>query len=158
MPRKGENYYQVCREMSGLTQETAAEKLGISTRSLARYEAVETDTFQAPPDEKVDAMAGLYKTPLLAWWHLKNSSPLGKYLPDVQMPTSFGDAGFQTVLGVENAAKAEAVFRKIMADGEITPDEHSDLEEFCSMAMVASSRLLSAKAYAKNHLQKGGSP
>lgn len=77
-----ENIYKSARKAAGLTQEEAAEKLFISTRSLLEYEAGRT----IPPDDVVCRMVEVYGVKYLAYLHLKNSTKVGKrYLPDLHI-------------------------------------------------------------------------
>jgi len=91
MSKDCENHYKLCRETARITQEQAAELLHISPRTLSDYENGHTKV----PDDIVSAMADHYNSPLLAWWHLKHCSILGKFLPDLQMPQTHGDMAFQ---------------------------------------------------------------
>lgn len=56
-----ENLYKVCRTSAGLTQEQAAELLGVAPRTLSDYENERTRV----PDDIVDAMSRIYKEPRL---------------------------------------------------------------------------------------------
>lgn len=124
------NYYKKCRQYAGLTQEVAAELLGMSVRQLSNYESDEPDLFVVPPDHRVDKMAEVYDTPLLAMWHLQKHNPLGRYFPEVQPLQSVHDMGFQTTLAVNDISKAEDIFCGIMEDGKITPDEADEYERY----------------------------
>lgn len=149
------NPYKACRQCAGFTQEKAAEKLNLSTRCLQGYEAEDDAKYRTPvPDDTVDAMVQLYNTPLLALWHIKKNSPLGKYLPDVQDPQSPGDMGFQAILAKDDATEADEIIRRVLADGKIEPDEHGDLKKFSNAAKIAAGKLLSASMYADKELQK----
>lgn len=76
------NIYQTARKSAGFTQDTAAELLHISVRSLAAYEKGET----VPPDDVVCNMVAQYKMASLAYEHLKISTEVGrKYLPDISI-------------------------------------------------------------------------
>ncbi|MDE6259903.1 MAG: helix-turn-helix domain-containing protein [Oscillospiraceae bacterium] len=75
------NIYQTARKVAGLTQERAAELLGLSPRSLADYEA----GLRLPPNDVADRMVTVYNSQLLAVQHLRNSTQLARdLLPDVQ--------------------------------------------------------------------------
>lgn len=67
MTTHGAEIYKTCRELAGLTQEAAADKLCCSVRSLARYESGE----QAVPDDVAYQMAVLYESQYLAVQHLR---------------------------------------------------------------------------------------
>lgn len=75
------NIYQIARKSAEMTQEQAAEMLHVSVRSLADYEGGRT----TPSGDTVCSMIEIYKTPWLAYEHLRQSSEVGKrYLPSVE--------------------------------------------------------------------------
>ena len=55
------NIYQNARKIAGLTQERAAELLGLSVRSLADYES----GLRLPPNDIADRMVTVYNSQLL---------------------------------------------------------------------------------------------
>lgn len=74
------NIYQRARSVRGMTQERAAEALGISVRSLADYEA----GVRFPPDKVATLMVDIYDSQLLAVQHLRQSAALAcGVIPDV---------------------------------------------------------------------------
>ena len=76
------NIYQSARKIAGLTQERAAELLGLSPRSLADYEA----GLRLPPNDVADRMVTVYNSQILAVQHLRSSSQIARdLLPDVQL-------------------------------------------------------------------------
>lgn len=78
------NIYQTARKIAGLTQERAAELLGLSTRSLADYET----GLRLPPNDVVDRMVTVYNSQLLAVQHLRSSTRFARdLLPDIQVMT-----------------------------------------------------------------------
>lgn len=71
--------YQAARVSAGLTQESAAERLGLAVRTLADYEGGRT----APQPETVCAMVELYDAPALGIRHACMLFPfLRQYLPE----------------------------------------------------------------------------
>jgi len=138
------NYYKECRELAGFTQETAAEKLNISVRALSGYE-----NGTKVQDDIVDAMSTEYNAPLLAIWHLKENSVLGKWLPDFQPTRTQNDMGFNTVLASVDVANAEIYIKKILADGFITVEEMNDIDIYENHIKSATGKLLSVEAYLK---------
>lgn len=73
--------YQSARKIAGLTQERAAELLGLSARSLADYES----GLRLPPNDVADRMVTVYNSQLLAVQHLRNSTQIARdLLPDVK--------------------------------------------------------------------------
>ena len=72
------------RRAAGITQEAAAELLGVAVRTLANWEAGVT----IPPDEKVAMMCDIYNNNTLAVEHLRSTTTLARgLLPEVaQLP------------------------------------------------------------------------
>lgn len=80
MPDETRNIYKTCRKAAGLTQEAAAERLGISVESLRAYETGQ----RVPPDEVVEAMSDLYNTLYLIVRHVREKSAMyGRVVPEV---------------------------------------------------------------------------
>ena len=108
------NGYKTSRQNAGFTQEQAVELISqitggdLAVRTLSDYE---NGHVKKVPDEIVAAMADAYNCPILAWWHMKRNSPLGKFLPDIIMPQTNGDMAFQLVLaGVFSRIRAVRTF------------------------------------------------
>lgn len=75
------NIYKNARKVAGLTQEHAAEMLGISIRSLADYEL----GVRIPPNDVVNDMVMCYNNQLLGIQHLRDSDAAARVLlPDLQ--------------------------------------------------------------------------
>ena len=74
------NLYQKARKTTCLTQEQAAERLGLSAESLKQYELGK----RVPPDGVVQRMVELYGCPWLALEHRKATDTLG-VLPEVEI-------------------------------------------------------------------------
>lgn len=80
MPEEYRNIYKTCRKAAGLTQEAAAERLGISVESLRAYETGQ----RVPPDEVVEAMSDLYNTLHLIVRHVREKNAMyGRVVPEV---------------------------------------------------------------------------
>lgn len=81
MPEGYRNIYKVAREARGLTQEAAAEKLGISDSSIRAYETGQ----RVPPNDVVDLMVIAYDSQLLGIQHLRASAEMARSIvPDVR--------------------------------------------------------------------------
>ena len=81
MPEEYRNIYKTCRKAAGLTQEAAAERLGISVESLRAYETAQ----RIPPNEVVELMVILYNAQHLAYQHLRESNSLyGRIIPPLE--------------------------------------------------------------------------
>lgn len=74
------NLYQRARKTTCLTQEQAAERLGLSAESLKQYELGK----RVPPDGVVQRMVEVYGCPWLALEHRKATDTLG-VLPEVEI-------------------------------------------------------------------------
>ena len=64
--RNERNIYQTARELKGLTQETAAERIGVSVDTMGAYE----QDRRRPPDSTVLRMAQVYDFPYLCYQHI----------------------------------------------------------------------------------------
>ena len=74
------NIYLTARLASGLTQERAAERIPVSVRSLADYEA----GIRRPSADTVVRMVDIYDARYLAYQYLRETSDLAQQLiPDV---------------------------------------------------------------------------
>lgn len=117
--RNYRNIYQTARELRGLTQEAAAERLDISVDSLGAYE----QDRRRPPDSTVLRMAQLYDFPYLCYQHIA-SGELGGVLPEVT-PTSLEQATMRLVRLIGKFAKSGRLDQllEINEDGRITAEE-----------------------------------
>ena len=81
MPQNKRNIYKIAREAKGLTQEAAAEKLGISYSSIRADETGQ----RIPPPEVVDLMVIAYDSQLLGIQHIRASAEMARSIvPAVQ--------------------------------------------------------------------------
>lgn len=117
--RNYKNIYQTARELKGLTQEAAAERLDISVDSLGAYE----QDRRRPPDSTVLRMAQLYDFPYLCYQHIA-SGALGSVLPEVT-PKSLEQATMRLVRLIGKFAKSGRLDQllEINEDGQITAEE-----------------------------------
>jgi len=75
-----ENLYKMARKTTHLTQEKAAEHIGVSRDSISAYERGITPT----PDDIVCRMIEIYGTEWLAYEHLRQSTQVGRrHLPKI---------------------------------------------------------------------------
>lgn len=115
------NIYQSARKIAGLTQERAAELLGLSPRSLADYES----GLRLPPNDVADRMVTAYNSQLLAVQHLRNSTQFARdLLPDVQT-MALPEAVLTLVDAVYSFAddRLDRELIDIARDGVISADE-----------------------------------
>jgi transcriptional regulator with XRE-family HTH domain len=132
-------YYKTCRESAGIKQDDAAAYLSISCRTLSDYE----NNKARVPDDIVDSMAELYRSPLLAWWHLKTNSVLGKYLPDVIVPKTEVDMVFQGILAKDKLSPIVEGIKEIMSDGTIDVLEEEELDDHIDDMRIVNNKLTS---------------
>lgn len=140
-----ENLYKVCRTSAGLTQEQAAEVLAIAPRTLSDYENERARV----PDDIVAKMAEAYNAPLIAYYHLRRFSPLGKYLPDLQEPQTHGDMAFQAIIARDELGPAVDCIKRLVADGLIDSDEQEEFTECVITLRRVHGKILSVVAYAE---------
>ena len=120
------NIYQTARISSGLTQERAAELIGVSVRSLAAYEGGE----RIPADDVIVRMADVYNTQFLAYQHLRNTMEAARsVLPDVT-PQSLAEAVLRLQKEINDFLQIRDTLIEIACDGVIT-DEEQPLWEKC---------------------------
>ena len=142
------NIYQSARKIAGLTQERAAELLGLSPRSLADYES----GLRVPPNDVADRMVTVYNSQLLAVQHLRNSTQFARdLLPDVQTM-----ALPEAVLTLVDAVYAFADDRldreliDIARDGVISADERERFDR-----VIDKIRAITAAAIALASMPRG---
>lgn len=115
------NIYQSARKIAGLTQERAAELLGLSVRSLTDYEA----GARVPPNDVADRMVTVYNSQLLAVQHLRGSARFAQeLLPEVR-PMALPEAALTLIDAVYDFAddRLDRELIDIARDGVISADE-----------------------------------
>ena len=123
MERKYPNLYQRARLSTGLTQERAAERLGVSVESLKQYEGDR----RVPPDEVVARMVEVYRLPWLALEHSKATDTLG-VLPEIEpRPLSMASIALRNRLH-DATGRLDALLR-IAEDGIIDDTERPEFED-----------------------------
>ena len=132
-------FYKTCRERAGIKQEEAAAELNVSCRTLSDYE----NSKARVPDDIVDSMAILYKSPLLAWWHIKNNSVLGKYLPDVSTLNTDIEMVFQGILAKDKLSLSIDGLKDIMSDGLIDEREENLCDTYMDDVKIVNNWLTS---------------
>lgn len=141
------NIYQAARKIAGLTQERAAELLGLSVRSLADYET----GVRIPPNDVAERMVTVYNSQLLAVQHLRNSSQFCRGLiPDVQ-PMALPEAVLTLVDAVYDFAddRLDRELIDIARDGVISEDERERFDR-----VVDKIRAITAAALALTFIAK----
>ena len=116
------NMYQRARKVTLLTQEEAAERLGISAETLKRYEGGRL----TPSDETVAKMCDTYGARWLALEHSKATDTLG-ILPEVeQKPLPMATISLTNRL--RDAADRLAGLLRIAEDGVIDDTERPEFD------------------------------
>lgn len=131
MPEETRNIYKSARRSAGLTQEAAAERLGISVESVRAYETNQ----RIPPNDVVERMVICYNTQYLAYQHLHETNELmARVVPELhQRPVT------ETVVALINAINrfsrtnsAERLL-EIVEDGEVDESEMRDVQEIAQL-------------------------
>jgi len=114
------NIYQTARESSGLTQEKAAERIGVSVESIRVYEAGK----RIPPDDVVVRMIDIYNTQYLAYQHLRqNVMAASAIMPQNLKILSLPEAILRLQKEVSDFVKLRDEMIDITCDGIISDDE-----------------------------------
>ena len=117
------NLYQRGRKTTLLTQEEAAERLGISPETLKRYEGGRL----TPSDETVARMCEVYGARWLALEHAKATDRLG-VLPEVE-PKPLPMATISLTNRLRDAADRLAGLLRIAEDGVIDDTERPEFDD-----------------------------
>ncbi len=145
-------YYKTCRERSGLTQEQAVVLLHIDVGTLSKYE----NGHMPVPAATVAAMVQIYRTPLLANWHVRYANPeLADYLPEVSEPLTDGDVGFQMELADDDISEVRTAIKDILRDGVVTAEEKIQLNQKVKILRAVANKILSAATYLESR-ESGG--
>lgn len=123
MDQRCPNLYQRARLSTGMTQERAAELLGLSVESLKMYETGRT----VPKDETVARMVEVYRLPWLALEHSQATDTLG-VLPDVEpRPLPLASIALRNRLH-DATGRLDALLR-IAEDGIIDDKERPEFDD-----------------------------
>lgn len=122
MDKKCPNLYQRARLSTGLTQERAAELLGLSPESLKQYEGGKT----VPKDETVAKMVEVYHLPWLALEHAQATDTLG-VMPEVT-PRPLPMASIALRNRLQDATGRLDALLRIAEDGVIDEAERPEFD------------------------------
>ena len=122
MDKKCPNLYQRARLSTGLTQERAAELLGLSPESLKQYEGGR----RIPPDETVARMVEAYRCPWLALEHAQATDRLG-VLPKAE-PRPLPMASIALRNRLQDATGRLDALLRIAEDGVIDEAERPEFD------------------------------
>ena len=119
------NLYQRARKTTCLTQEQAAERIGLSTESMKQYELGK----RVPPDGAVQRMVELYGCPWLALEHLKQAGGALGVIPEVTVQ-SLPTAAITLINRVLDFAERhrDRQLLRIAEDGVIDEKERPDFD------------------------------
>ena len=126
MPNYSGNIYQSARLAAGITQERAADLLGIGVRTLADYETGQ----RLPPDTYVSSMVLNYNHIPLAAQHLRNKSELGRRVVPELRDCSLLEAVARLIL-CAGRLKEDGVAERLLniaMDNTVDPTELEDYE------------------------------
>lgn len=126
MPEDTRNIYKICRKAAGLTQEAAAERLGISVESMRAYETGQ----RIPPDDVVDLMSILYNALHLIAWHAREKNVMySRLVPDVQPKTVLeASAKLTNRIFIFAESNADRRLLRIAEDNVIDPGERAEFD------------------------------
>ena len=133
MPGEYRNIYKTARSAAGLTQEAAAERLGLSVERIRAYET----GGRVPPSQVVELMVILYNAQHLAYQHLRETNELyGRIVPQVD-ERSLMEAALRTHNRLSQIEKRGSLDRllEIAEDDRIDEDERPEF-----LAIVAELR------------------
>lgn len=118
------NIYQRGRKTTLLTQEEAAERLGISPETLKRYEGGRL----TPPDETVARMCEVYGARWLALEHAKATDRLG-ILPDGIETKSLMQSAISLINRLRPVHESMGSLLQIVEDGQVDETEDAQYEQ-----------------------------
>ena len=126
MDKKCPNLYQRARLSTGMSQERAAELLGLSVESLKQYEGGKT----VPKDETVAKMVEVYSCPWLALEHAQATDTLG-VMPEVT-PRPLPMASIALRNRLQDATGRLDALLRIAEDGVIDETERPEFDRIVS--------------------------
>jgi len=154
MNGKDGNLYQICRKLTGFTQECAAERLDIDVRTLSNYENKRTDDESPVPEKVIARMAEEYGIPSLPFYHVKYYTPLGKFFPDYIEPDGMGDMAFQGIMARDELVKTIDRFTGIAKECKkgIPPEKADEYAECMDWFKSIGGTIMSIEAYGRRQV------
>lgn len=126
MPEESMNIYKTARRAAGITQEAAAEQLGISVESVRAYETGQ----RIPPNDVVEQMVICYDAQRLAFQHLHETNALAaRVIPDIQ-PRTLMESAVRLYNRLNHFSSSHSVERllEIAEDGQIDEQERAEFD------------------------------
>lgn len=137
--------YKTSRKAAGFTQMDVVDQLGVADTTLSAYE-----NGARVPDDIVDKMCELYNDPLLAYWHMRQTTLLGaKYLPPITQITSGGEMAFQSIIAKTRINPVVDDITQIMSDGVVLLNEKTDWMRDIDTLKEVAGRLLSVLLFSR---------
>lgn len=125
MPAEYRNIYKTARRAAGMTQEAAAERLGISVESVRAYETNQ----RIPPNDVVEQMVICYNAQHLAYQHLHETNALiSRIVPQLEQ-RSVLEVAVRIYNRMSNFQRLNSLDR-LMAIAEDGRIDDSEREEF----------------------------
>ena len=125
MPAEYRNIYKTARRAAGMTQEAAAERLGISVESVRAYETGQ----RIPPNDIVEQMVICYNAQHLAYQHLHETNALiSRIVPQLEQRTVL-EVAVRIYNRMNNFQRLKSLDR-LMAFAEDGRIDDSEREEF----------------------------
>lgn len=115
------NMYGRYRRSAGITQERAAELLGVAPGTVKGWEG----GLFIPPDDKVLMMVDIYQAPTLAIEHLRSRSAMAaELLPEIER-RSLPEAALGLLAAIKEfeVGESDLELMKIAADGKVSGEE-----------------------------------
>jgi transcriptional regulator with XRE-family HTH domain len=127
MSEKYESMYARHRNAAGMTQERAAELLGVAPRTLQAWERGES----TPHNARVLAMCDIYCSPTLAIEHLRYSSIIAYDVLPAVKAVPVAQAVCQLLSAIRKLEEIHAGDKllQIAADGKVDEIERADFEQ-----------------------------
>jgi transcriptional regulator with XRE-family HTH domain len=120
MQEQHTNIYETARKSSGLTQERAAEQIGVSVGSIKDYESGK----RIPPDDVVVRMIDIYDSRYLACQHLRENVKAAHSILPVNIEVrDLSSSILRLQKEVNDFIKCRDDMIEITCDGVISDDE-----------------------------------
>ena len=127
MSKDFQTMYARYRNAAGMTQERAAELLGVAPRTLQAWERGES----TPPNARVLAMCDIYCSPTLAIEHLRYNSIIAYDVLPAVKAVPVAQAVCQLLSSIRKLEEIHAGDKllEIAADGKVDEIERADFEQ-----------------------------
>lgn len=130
MPEEYMNIYKTARRNAGITQEAAAEQLGISVESVRAYETGQ----RIPPNHVVSRMVICYDAQRLAVYHVNLHDELASSIIPVIQPRTLMESVVRLCNRLNRFSSSHSVERllEIAEDGKIDEEERAEYDSILS--------------------------